>query len=748
MRMRFFAAVLAAFAVPAGALAQSAMTELEVNTYTTSAQWFPAVAGGTDGSFVVVWESEGQDGAGGGIFGQRFDALGQKAGTEFQVNTDTTGVQRDPAVARLSDGGFIVVWRGESAGIAEDDVFGQRFDAAGSKVGGEFLVNTTTVNTQENPDVAADANGGFVVVWESYVNPTDGKTVSGQRFDAFGARVGSEFKVPFPGYHQSYPKVASRPEGDFLVVWQHPNGNGSGRDGVLGHYFDANGDPVGTSFLVPSYTAGTQFRPAIAAGPSGTFVVVWESNRDHSGYADLPIFGQRFNSAGERVGPEFPVSTNNTAALRAPSIAVDAAGRMLVDWPCPTADFDVCAQRLDRFGARVGTAFTVNSATAGFELDSSVAWNGSGFTVAWRGYDADSAGVKAGRSKFAPQPFRVDAHGGAGTSSDQNGVLEPGEAVLVEPAWKRVAPIPTPVVVFGSAPSLTGPPGGIYLVNHGEAAYSSVSDATAALDCYTATASHDCYVVSVAGPRPATHWDALLEETLSLSGGGLQPWTLHVGDSFTDVPRSQPFYQKIETLLHYGITGGCTATAYCPSSPVARDQMSIFIAKGIAGVGENVPSFGTLLGSSYLCGPGGHSLFADVAATDAFCKHVHYLAVQNVTLGCGVAAYCPAQTVTRDAMASFIAKAIVAPKGGNGVPQTYGPDPGTGLSYSCAAGSPSVHFTDVPASNPFCKHIHYLWAKGVVSGCTATAYCPGQTVTRDAMAKFIANGFGLRLYAP
>ena len=54
----------------------------------------------------------------------------------------------------------------------------------------------------------------------------------------------------------------------------------------------------------------------------------------------------------------------------------------------------------------------------------------------------------------------------------------------------------------------------------------------------------------------------------------------------------------------------------------------------------------------------------------------------------------------------------------------------------------------MPVSNPFCKHIHYLWARGIVAGCSATLYCPTQSVNRDAMAKFIANGFNLQLYKP
>ncbi len=109
------------------------------------------------------------------------------------------------------------------------------------------------------------------------------------------------------------------------------------------------------------------------------------------------------------------------------------------------------------------------------------------------------------------------------------------------------------------------------------------------------------------------------------SGDPAKVWTLHIGGSFTDVPASQPFYKKIETLLHNNITAGCTATAYCPDQNVPRSQMAIFIAKGIAGGGGNVPASGTVGSSPYNCTAGGTPLFSDVSPTDIFCKHVHYL---------------------------------------------------------------------------------------------------------------------------
>ena len=46
----------------------------------------------------------------GGIYAQRYDANGAASGAEFQVNTYTTSNQIFPSIAALSDGGFVVIW--------------------------------------------------------------------------------------------------------------------------------------------------------------------------------------------------------------------------------------------------------------------------------------------------------------------------------------------------------------------------------------------------------------------------------------------------------------------------------------------------------------------------------------------------------------------------------------------------------------------------------------------------------------
>jgi hypothetical protein len=55
-------------------------------------------------------------------------------------------------------------------------------------------------------------------------------------------------------------------------------------------------------------------------------------------------------------------------------------------------------------------------------------------------------------------------------------------------------------------------------------------------------------------------------------------------------------------------------------------------------------------------------------------------------------------------------------------------------------------FADVPASNPFAKWIEELYLRGVVAGCGGGNYCPTDPVTREQMAVFLTQTFGLKLY--
>jgi hypothetical protein len=54
-------------------------------------------------------------------------------------------------------------------------------------------------------------------------------------------------------------------------------------------------------------------------------------------------------------------------------------------------------------------------------------------------------------------------------------------------------------------------------------------------------------------------------------------------DLFVD-DDSSLFESEIETLYRNGITTGCTATEFCPSENVTREQMAAFLIRAIKAI--------------------------------------------------------------------------------------------------------------------------------------------------------------------
>ncbi|MEE8310953.1 MAG: hypothetical protein V3R77_01765 [Candidatus Binatia bacterium] len=212
-----------------GADGLPASDEFVVNAYTSQGQYFPRVDSNDDGSFVVVWASyDGRDGAGYGVFGQRFDGAGQVLGTEFAVNTFTTADQNFPSVA-MTEAGFVVAWQSLGVDGSNEGIAGRRYDAAGAPIGDEFVVNTYDLDSQVHPDVVGDAAGGFVVAWDSIGLDGDGTALIAQRFDDTAVADGLELLIntAFLG-DQNEAAIAATPDGRFIVAWNSAEGDGSG----------------------------------------------------------------------------------------------------------------------------------------------------------------------------------------------------------------------------------------------------------------------------------------------------------------------------------------------------------------------------------------------------------------------------------------------------------------------------------------------------------------------------------------
>ena len=103
-----------------------------------------------------------------GIYAQRFDATGNSVGAEFRVNTFPAGDRDSSSVAMASNGDFIVVWSSNGQDSGDKRRLRSAFNAAEgvAKQGGEFLINATTTRNQDKPAVALVPDGSFIITWK------------------------------------------------------------------------------------------------------------------------------------------------------------------------------------------------------------------------------------------------------------------------------------------------------------------------------------------------------------------------------------------------------------------------------------------------------------------------------------------------------------------------------------------------------------------------------------------------------
>ncbi len=178
--------------------------------------------------YVVTW----MDHNGGDNYRYRvFEADGTPLTASLQVNNTSdapSAGNSTAAVIGLANGGFVIAWAEFSSALQDlqgSSVHARIYNANGAQVGGEFVVNSVFKSYQAFPDLVALPDGGFVAVWSDASSGVDSAdyNISGQRFDAFGSRVGSQFTVNtgtdgIDG--QFFPHVTALADGRLVVAWR------------------------------------------------------------------------------------------------------------------------------------------------------------------------------------------------------------------------------------------------------------------------------------------------------------------------------------------------------------------------------------------------------------------------------------------------------------------------------------------------------------------------------------------------
>jgi hypothetical protein len=366
--------------------------EFQTNTLTGDEAIQPSVAMAADGTFLVVWFHIGPPGN--GTYVQRFDAAGSPVGGPVFV-----AVGDWPSVAIAPDGRFVVAWLWWDS--HDHGIFARRFNADATPAGPEFLVNTITTSAQKYPSAGMAPDGSFVVVWQS---GSYGSHVKGQRFDAGGAPQGNEFAVS-EGYSGYDTSLAMAADGSFVVAWTGADGSAGG---PFARRMAADGSPLGDEFQVNTYTTNIQAWPDVDMTPSGDFVIAWHSKfQDGTGNG---VFAQRYDASGATLGGEFQVMEDGPEWEGYPDIGVDDVGNFVVVWH-GTSDGSIggiSGRSFDALGSPLGSSFQVNTYTTGLQggLQMPIVSDGSGsFLATWPSDHGDETGWVIASRWLGCQPF-------------------------------------------------------------------------------------------------------------------------------------------------------------------------------------------------------------------------------------------------------------------------------------------------------------------------------------------------------
>ncbi|HEY0130095.1 MAG TPA: calcium-binding protein, partial [Allosphingosinicella sp.] len=312
------------------------------------------------------------------------------------VNTQTLGDQNEPGVAALAGGGFIAYWTDTSFNSdgSSWSVRAQRYDAAGARAGTEFVVNAKTVGVQQNPAAAGLPDGGFVFVY------TDGIEVHAHFFEADGTRS-PVLVVNDPATRlQHTPAVTVLADGRVAVAWADLRDEAAGSD-IRVRILNSDATIGGPEILVNATRDDIQERPQIAALGGGGFVVTWGDLSENAATGGSGIKAQVFGADGAKVGGEIVVPQTVAGTQSGAFVTGLSDGGFAVAWTgADSFGRAVKGALFDSSGARNGDEFLVNDIQVQDQHANFIARSAGGFSVAWADLSQQSGDVSGSGIKF------------------------------------------------------------------------------------------------------------------------------------------------------------------------------------------------------------------------------------------------------------------------------------------------------------------------------------------------------------
>ena len=235
----------------------------------------PTVATYADGSYIVAWQSLPNDAD---IQFSRVNANGTTATAPVTVADPGNTFQGQARVATAGNQAMLV-W---NEGFTESRIMMELISSSGTASSVRTVAHDTFMEFT-NPDVTGLADGRFVIVWEDAV----ARNIDGRIYDPASDTFSPVFEITHAGGDQHAPRVASLPDGGFMVTWTDSAMDLGDFYGTAIHArrFDSAGQPSGDEFRVNWGVGSDQWDSAVASDASGHVFAVW-TNDDHNASSD------------------------------------------------------------------------------------------------------------------------------------------------------------------------------------------------------------------------------------------------------------------------------------------------------------------------------------------------------------------------------------------------------------------------------------------------------------------------------